>query len=189
MHFGLGFALLAGATLATGCSDAGSTGQSSVAVAETSAGTTAGPPTTAFDGTADPATSGTTPTGVDTGPTTSGTTTGTSEWGTTAATDSSTGEIGDTPPIGPDRACQSGCVVEFMCGMEWASERECVQWCEANLEKADAFSPFCHDAWAGVSACLGTLTCEEFAEWDAPAMFPYPCSEADVVLEVECKGQ
>ncbi|MEM9459132.1 MAG: hypothetical protein AAGF11_33445 [Myxococcota bacterium] len=103
-------------------------------------------------------------------------------------TEGSTTE-GSTTTAGIEQACAQGCAVEFSCGTEWTSEQECVTWCEANLEKAYEFSPFCRDAWAGVSACLGTLTCEEFAEWHDPAMFPYPCSETDAILNVECKGQ
>jgi hypothetical protein len=90
---------------------------------------------------------------------------------------------------GGPQPCAEGCAVEVMCGTEWMSEEECVMWCEANLMKAEAFSPFCRLAWEGVSTCLATLTCEEFAVWESPMMFPYPCSDADVVLAAECKGQ
>ncbi|MCX4243118.1 hypothetical protein [Paraliomyxa miuraensis] len=107
--------------------------------------------------------------------------------GKSTSTSSDTGE--GTTETGPNAACAAGCAVEFMCGDEWAMEEDCVAWCEANLVEADRFSPYCRDAWEGVSACLATLTCEEFAQWQSPAMFPYPCSDADVVLEIECEGQ
>jgi len=90
---------------------------------------------------------------------------------------------------GPNQACVDGCAVEFMCGTEWMSAEDCVSWCEANLVEANEFSPFCRDAWEGVSACVATLTCEEFMQWQDPMEFPYPCSDADVTLSVECKGQ
>lgn len=112
---------------------------------------------------------------------------------TTEQTSGSTGTTGDTTDgttgDEPNAACAAGCAVEFMCGTEWATEEDCVAWCETNLVKAAAFSPFCSAAWENVSACVATLTCEEFAEWENPMMFPYPCSDADVVLSVECKGQ
>jgi hypothetical protein len=140
-------------------------------------GTTARPPegTTAASG---DTSEGSTTVGIEGATTTdteaSSTTDGTATVGTTGA---------------PDQPCVDGCAVEFACGTEWMSEADCVAWCEANLVKADAFSPFCRAAWEAVSACVATLTCEEFAEWSNPVMFPYPCSDADVVLSVECKGQ
>jgi hypothetical protein len=76
-----------------------------------------------------------------------------------------------------------------MCGTEWTSEAECVDWCEQNLIEASLFSEFCADAWEALSACVGTLTCEEFLEHEAPEMFPYPCADEDSVLAVECRGQ
>jgi len=113
----------------------------------------------------------------------SGTSSGTtSSSSSSEATGTSTGEEGN-------EACASGCAVEFACGSEWTSEEECVSWCEANLEKAYAFSIFCRAAWEGVSACVGTLSCEEFMVWENPVRFPYPCSDADTVLSIECKGQ
>lgn len=159
--------------------DAGSSNEPGSAGASTSAagdGTTATPP----GGT----TTGTGGTGTDTatiGPeslTDTGSATGTSGTETDATT---TG--------GPSQACIDGCAIEFMCGTEWASAEDCVTWCENNLMAANDFSPFCRDAWEALSACLATLTCEEFAVWQDPMEFPYPCSDADTVLSVECKGQ
>jgi hypothetical protein len=104
-------------------------------------------------------------------------------------TDTGSGSGSDSTTGEPQSACADGCAVEFLCGSEWMSEEDCVTWCEANLIEAEAFSPFCRDAWEGVSACVATLTCEEFAVWADPMMFPYPCSDADVALAIECKGQ
>jgi len=120
---------------------------------------------------------------------------------TTTGSDSSTGEgttLGESSSGGSDTgtttgagvsACEEGCVVEAACGMRWASEDECVIACEANLVEAGRFSPFCQQAWENVSECVGTLTCEEFVQWETPTEFPYPCSDADVGLEIECEGQ
>lgn len=143
---------------------------------------TSGPPppgdtTAASDGPADTSTGGPE---VLTGSTTEAETdTGSSSSG--SETEGTTG--------GPNQACVDGCAVEFTCGTEWASAEDCVAWCEANLVEASGFSPFCRDAWEALSACLATLTCEEFMQWESPMAFPYPCSDADVVLSVECKGQ
>jgi hypothetical protein len=107
-------------------------------------------------------------------------------------TGTSTGTGGtetDATTGGPSQACIDGCAVEFMCGTEWASAEDCVTACESNLVTASEFSPFCRDAWEALSACLATLTCEDFAVWQSPMEFPYPCSDADVALSVECKGQ
>jgi hypothetical protein len=87
------------------------------------------------------------------------------------------------------QACIDGCAVEFMCGTEWASQDECIDWCEQNLIEAALFSPFCADAWEALSACFGTLTCEEFVEHADPQAFPYPCSDEDAALAFECRGQ
>jgi hypothetical protein len=76
-----------------------------------------------------------------------------------------------------------------MCGDEWMSQQECIDWCEANLVKAEAFSPFCEDAWEALSACFGTLDCTEFAEYEAAAMSPYPCDDEAAALAFECAGQ
>ncbi|MCA9709916.1 MAG: hypothetical protein KDK70_29020 [Myxococcales bacterium] len=187
-----GFALLSIGIIATGCSDDGLAGQSTAAAQTTTSGAEAGSTTM---GSADPAVS--TGSGSEGDPTTAGpdpdsTSTGQAETtSTTNATDTTgtTGTDTDTTTDGHNQACVDGCVVEFMCGTEWSSEDECVTWCETNLDKANAFSPFCRDAWEALSACLGTLTCEEFTEWQDPAMFPYPCSDADAILNVECEGQ
>jgi hypothetical protein len=188
---------LLGLALMAACSDDGLANQSSGQVATSTTGTM-------LDDVGD--------TGPNEGP---GSTTGLEE-GTTVAPGGSTaagsdGLASDTATIGPElatstgtgtgtgtqtegttggsSACADGCAVEFMCGTEWPSAEDCVAWCEANLVKANEFSPFCRDAWEGVSACVATLTCEEFEQWQSPMEFPYPCSDADVVLSVECKGQ
>jgi hypothetical protein len=100
----------------------------------------------------------------------------------------STGELEDTTGE-PNEACANGCAIEFMCGSGWMSEAECVTWCEDNLVMARAFASVCRDAWEAVSACVGTLTCEEFASWVSPTSFPYPCSDADLRLSIDCEGQ
>ena len=148
-----------------------STGSDDSAPATGTAGTSAEPPGDGTSGSEGPADSGTTALG------TSGSTGSASE-----STDGTTGGS-------PSEACAAGCAVEFLCGTEWKTEQACVDWCEANLVEAAMFSPFCRAAWEGVSACLATLTCEELEQWQAPMELPYPCSDADVVLEVECKGQ
>jgi hypothetical protein len=196
MRFEIGFITLSLA-LATACSDDGLANQSSGQV-ETS--TTSGPNDDALTG------SGSAP---SSGPGLDGDTTHEPPAeSTTAASDgpvepSSTGSeelTGTTHGIetdtetesttgGPSQACIDGCAVEHMCGTEWASAEECVAWCEANLVEASAFSPFCRDAWEALSACLATLDCDELEQWQNPTAFPYPCSNADVVLSVECKGQ
>lgn len=144
-------------------------------------GTTA-PPPEFTTGPAGDSTDGSTTLGIE-----GGTTTEPEPSTTTHAATDGTATAGTTGDA--DQACADGCAVEFACGTEWMSEADCVAWCEANLLKASAFSPFCRAAWEAVSACVATLTCEEFAEWTNPVMFPYPCSDADVVLSVECKGQ
>jgi hypothetical protein len=188
--------LLLGLALAGGCSDDGLVNQSSgLAPTSTTGGPVddsgesvgEGPPAT----TADPDTGPLPPsdsTTADHEMASDGDTTG-GQVATGTETGSGSGSETDGTTGGPNQACADGCAVEFMCGTEWASAEDCVAWCEANLMKANAFSPFCRAAWEGVSACLGTLTCEEFAQWENPMMFPYPCSEADVALSVECKGQ
>lgn len=203
MRLGLTIGLLLGAPLAGGCGGDGGLGpppstNSTAPTSGTNAGANSTDPTDLTDPTdptaptdpadsSDPTDSATSAvsTASTTGePTTQGTTEGTTEGTTTEGTTTE-----GTTTEGTGQACAQGCAVEFACGTDWASEQECVTWCEANLEKAYEFSPFCRDAWAGVSMCLGTLTCEEFAEWHDPAMFPYPCSEADAILNVECEGQ
>jgi hypothetical protein len=76
-----------------------------------------------------------------------------------------------------------------MCGDEWTSAQECSDWCEANLVEAAAFAPSCADAWEDLSACFATLDCEQFAEYENPQMFPYPCSDEADARAFECKGQ
>jgi len=128
----------------------------------------------------------------DEGSTGSTTTTGdTSTDGSTEAGDASTGSTGDTP----NQACIDGCMVELACQATcecdtmWRSEQSCVAWCDANLEKAALFSPFCRDAWEALSACFATLTCEEFHAYHNPTMLPYPCSTEAESLAFECEGQ
>lgn len=127
-----------------------------------------------------------TPTTDDTGETSA-----TEESSETQGTDDATSTTGDTA----NQACIDGCAVEFACqatcecDTNWASEAECIEWCDANLAKAEAFSPFCEQAWEGVSACFATLTCEEFHEYHNPTMFPYPCAAEADALAFECKGQ
>jgi hypothetical protein len=106
----------------------------------------------------------------------------------TSSSDDSTGDP-------PNEACVAGCMIEFgcqdtcECGTVWTGEAECVQWCDANLEEAELFSTFCRDAWEAVSACIGTLSCEQYHQFHNPDVPDYPCvSEADT-LAFECEGQ
>jgi hypothetical protein len=87
------------------------------------------------------------------------------------------------------QACIDYCAVEVACGTEWADEAACNAWCEANLDEAASFSMFCRQAWEAVQACVGGLDCEQFAAWDDPTAFPYPCSTEDAALQYECEGQ
>lgn len=116
-------------------------------------------------------------------------TTGTDGSSTSSASESGSSDSGSESGVVMHQACIDGCAIEFMCGDEWASAEECSDWCEANLVKAAAFSPFCADAWENLSACFGTLDCDQFAEYEAPMMFPFPCSDAADALAFECKGQ
>ncbi len=190
----LAFALLVGATLTLGCSDDGVGNQTQGAADNdtttttgsegagdtTERGTTAAPSTGAAESTS--SSSGSTggdSTGSGSGSSTSEPTSGSSDSGS----DSGSSSGGQAAP------CEAGCMVEFTCGMEWNSEQECVTSCEDNLVEAATFSPFCHDAWESLAACLGTLTCDEFGMWEVPTMFPYPCSDADTAINFECEGQ
>jgi hypothetical protein len=206
MRFPIGFLgpLL---VLATACSDDGLATQSSGQAATSTTGepvaddvlTGANAPSSS-SGPVDDETTGTPPPG-DTTAASEGTgATSTAgpevltDTGTGPGTDADTGSSSSGSETegttgGPNQACVDGCAVEFTCGTEWASAEDCVAWCEANLVEADGFSPFCRDAWEALSVCLATLTCEEFMQWESPMAFPYPCSDADVVLSVECKGQ
>jgi hypothetical protein len=204
MRFPLGFLgpLL---VLATACSDDGLANQSSGQAATSTTGepvaddalTGANGPSSSSgpsDTTATPPPSDTTAASEGTGATSTGgpeifTETGTSTDADTGSSGSGSGSETEGTTGGPNQACVDGCGVEFSCGTEWASAEDCVAWCETNLVVADGFSPFCRDAWEALSACLATLTCEEFLQWESPMAFPYPCSDADVVLSVECKGQ
>lgn len=111
------------------------------------------------------------------------------------ATETSVATESGSTTDGHNDACVAGCMIEFgcqdtcECDTTWKSEDACVQWCEANLEKAALFTEFCRDAWEAMSACIGTLDCEGYHEFHNPAVPDYPCvSEADS-LAFECKGQ
>ena len=136
--------------------------------------------------TATTTTVGTSTTDIDTSDSSSTTSTTTSE--DTSSSDTSTGDM-------PNEACVAGCMIEFgcqdtcECGTTWRSEDACVQWCDANLGEAELFSSFCRDAWEAMSACIGTLTCEQYQQFHNPDVPDYPCvSEADT-LAFECEGQ
>lgn len=188
--------------LAAACSDDGLSSQSSGQIDTSTTGSmldggsSNDPASGGASSTLDGGTAAPPPEGTTTDPGDSGTATATigpeSLTGTGSDTGSSTGTSGtetDGTTGGPSQACIDGCAIEFMCGTEWASAEDCVTWCENNLMVANDFSPFCRDAWEALSACLATLTCEEFAVWQNPMEFPYPCSDADTALSVECKGQ
>ena len=114
--------------------------------------------------------------------------TGSSGSGSSGGGSSSTGETGTTGGI-MSQDCADGCVVEFQCGIQWKSAEECTEFCNANLAAAAQFSPWCMQAWEELSACLGALDCEQFNQWQAAAMFPYPCYQEDDALAFECDGQ
>ncbi|MCA9653422.1 MAG: hypothetical protein H6712_05630 [Myxococcales bacterium] len=183
MRPSLGLALLLGAT-ALGCGDdlptapeSGSSGTTTGAV-----GTTTGADTTTGghdEGTGTSAAASSSSTGGSEG--------GSSE-GTTGDSGSESSGSGSSTGEGID-PCAQGCVTEFACGTEWTSEEECVIACQANLDKAGAFSIACRAAWEDLAVCLGTLTCEDFGVWQAPMALPYPCSDEDILLQIECKGQ
>lgn len=115
----------------------------------------------------------------DTGATTS---TGTEGDGTSGSDGSTTGEP-------PNPACVAGCTTQVDCNMDYPSVDACVQWCDDNLDMALLFSPACHDAWENLSACFGNLSCDEYAEYLSPSMFPYPCSDQADALAFQCEGQ
>ena len=107
-----------------------------------------------------------------------------------SATDDASSSTGD-----PMTACAAGCEIEYgcqdtcECSTMWKSAEACTQWCEANLEKAALFSPFCRDAWEGMSACYATLDCDEYHQFHNPAVPDYPCVSEAETLAFECKGQ
>ncbi len=117
----------------------------------------------------------------------SGTDSGTSDSGDTTGTD--TGDSGSDSSGGNTLACETNCVVEFMCSDAWMSEQECVAACEANLDKASSFNRFCHYAWQELHLCIGMLSCVEYDEYQAAAVFPYPCWQEVESLALECAGQ
>lgn len=116
-------------------------------------------------------------TGTQTGPETSSTTSGTSEG---PGSESTTGE--------PTQACIDSCAVEVECGRFWSSIEECETWCEANLVEAGYFSTYCQDAWEGLHACIGGLTCEQYEAYLAGGN-AFPCDAAFYTLDLECEGQ
>ncbi len=122
---------------------------------------------------------------------TSGTSRGSTSSGSTSTgsttTDSQTD--GSTTESIMAMPCAESCAVQFACTKDWRTEQACVDACEANLMKAEAFEVACAAAWEDLYTCLGTLTCEELAEWMNPSQVPYPCMSEDEVLGFECAGQ
>ena len=111
---------------------------------------------------------------------------------TTAVVESSSSSGGESESSTGEmlhQACTDGCTVEFTCSARWTSVQECADWCEANLDKAGAFSPFCEMAWEALSACFGTLSCKEYTQYQEAAKFPYPCWQQADALAFECEGQ
>lgn len=80
-------------------------------------------------------------------------------------------------------------MTEFACSDEWKSVEACITWCEGNLVKAGDFSLFCQMAWSNLSACFGTLDCEEYTAYLEAAVVDYPCVAEANSLAFECKGQ
>lgn len=131
------------------------------------------------------ATTGETPTA--TAESTSGDTT--SDTGATQSSSEGSESTTETSACIDMSGCAAGCEIEVECGSEWKSTKACTDWCEANLVKAEAFSCFCAQAWNNLSTCFGALTCEEYAQYLEPTMFPYPCAIESDSLGFECKGQ
>jgi hypothetical protein len=197
MHTRFGLMML-GALLAGCPGDDGSSGEttsddgttSTTMMPSTSASTTTPPPGTSSSGsTTGETTTGNGTTGSDTDTdTTGGTSSGSSGDSTGGSTDT-----GASSTTEGQSACQAGCQVEVDCGFcstEWEDVDECIEWCEANLVKAGEFADFCQAAWENVHACVGTLDCDEFADWcDREPPFDYPCITEDQTLEFECEGQ
>ena len=192
MRLTLGFALVVGA-LAVGCGDdsggsgdsgstSGSTG-GTTGTASPDTSTTSGGTTGAVDSSGGSSGGGSSSDGGSTSSSGGETTEGTTEGSSDSGSSSSSG--GDE--LNED--CIAGCETQVMCAMNWPTVEDCAIACDANLDEAEIFSPFCRAAWEGVSECLGTLTCKEYEQWESPTAFPYPCSDADVALEVECEGQ
>lgn len=125
------------------------------------------------------------------GDTTSGTAAATSDGSTSGGSTSggSTSAVESSTGGEPNPACVAGCATQVTCNMDFETEDECVTWCEENLGAAMVFSEPCHDAWQALSACFGGLSCDEYAEYLSPSMFPYPCSGEADGLAFECDGQ
>lgn len=101
---------------------------------------------------------------------------------------SGTGDVCSAETVGVNVQCDGPakcigyCVVAVECLSEEAmydSFDACLTDCEGGY---DSLSMSCQDAYAGMNACVATLTCEEAGEWwfgDTP---PYPCSDETEVL-------
>ena len=173
------------APVSSGDGSTGSTGEgeTTTAVSTSSTSTSAG-------GT----TSGTSTGGSSSGGSTVGSTSASSTGSDTTADTSTGGSSSEggssTTATGPNQGCVDGCVTEFACGRRWRSEDACVEWCEANLVQAEAEAgPACRISWENLYECLGTLTCEEYEQWQMPVEVPYPCISEDEALTFECAGQ
>lgn len=156
------------------------------------ASTTSGSSTTASSG--DPSASGTSTSGSSSEGSSSSSSSDTSTTGddttTSGSSSGSSSDDGSTTETGPNQACVDGCATEFECGMRWRSEGACLQWCEDNLVQAEVEAgPACRISWQSLYACLGTLTCEEYEQWQMPVAVPYPCIGEDEALTFECAGQ
>ncbi|MFO0633913.1 MAG: hypothetical protein U0168_13775 [Nannocystaceae bacterium] len=180
------------AATACGGSDGGTGTSGSSSSEGTGSGSTTGASTTTVGSASSEGSSGTTAT-TGTGDSSGGTTTtggsdsGSGDASTSASDSGSSGT--DTGAIEPNPACVAGCAVEFECGTEWGSARECVTWCDANLDAAAMFAQACRDAWEDLSACFGTLSCEDFQAYQAAEVIPYPCQSEAESLSFECDGQ
>lgn len=183
--------------LATACGGSdGGTGTTTGGTSEGSGSTTTASSTTATSTLSEGSS------GSGSGDTTSGGSSSTADTSTSGASSSESGSssassgsdgsgsgTSDTGAVEPNPACVAGCAVEFECGTEWGSARECVTWCDANLDAAAMFAQACRDAWEDLSACFGTLSCEEFQAYQAAEMIPYPCQSEAEALAFECEGQ
>ena len=106
-----------------------------------------------------------------------------SDSGTDSTGSESSGTGGEAAP------CTAGCMTQLECTAVWKNLEACVTACEDNLIQAALFSQFCEIAWENLSACFGTLSCDEYAEYLEPTMFPYPCDLESDALGFECEGQ
>ncbi len=183
-----------GTSTPAGETDADSTSSSTVIVTSNDGENTTVPMTTletslGSEGSSTPTSTSTEPTETSTDETSTDSTTsgGSSSSGSDSGTDSTGSESSGTG--GEAAPCTAGCMTQLECTAVWKNLEACVTACEDNLIQAALFSQFCEIAWENLSACFGTLTCDEYAEYLEAVTFPYPCDLESDALSWECKGQ